>query len=384
MSKRQLAMVMDLNKCIGCQTCTVACKTQWTNRNGREYMYWNNVETMPGAGYPRNWMQLGGGFDENGNLKDGIVPDMVLDYGVPWDFNHDDLFGDVSTTLRADSETVWGPNWDEDVGGGEYPNSYYFYLPRICNHCSNPGCLAACPREAIFKREQDGIVLVDLERCQGYRYCIAGCPYKKIYFNPKISKSEKCIFCFPRVEKGLPPACAHQCVGRIRWVGFLDDEEGQVYKLVYKYKVALPLRPDAGTQPNVYYVPPLSGPPKFDEEGKPIPGSERIPISLLEELFGPAVHDALKTLKEEMEKRARGEESELMDILIAYSHKDMFRLDNNYYQQEAAKKGLKGSEFFKVIDQRYLQGANTQKVQVVDFHTQFIDRGIKRSEAEHH
>jgi len=384
MSKRQLAMVMDLNKCIGCQTCTVACKTQWTNRNGREYMYWNNVETMPGAGYPRNWMQLGGGFDENGNLKDGIVPDMVLDYGVPWDFNHDELFGDVSTTLRADSETVWGPNWDEDVGGGEYPNSYYFYLPRICNHCSNPGCLAACPREAIFKREQDGIVLVDLERCQGYRYCIAGCPYKKIYFNPKISKSEKCIFCFPRVERGLPPACAHQCVGRIRWVGFLDDEEGQVYKLVHKYKVALPLRPDAGTQPNVYYVPPLSGPPKLDEEGKPIPGSERIPISLLEELFGPAVHDALKTLRAEMEKRARGEESELMDILIAYSHKDMFRLDNNYYQQEAAKKGLKSSEFFKVIDQRYLQGANTQKVQIVDFHTQFIDRGIKRSEAEHH
>jgi len=52
-----------------------------------------------------------------------------------------------------------------------------------------------------FKREEDGVVLVDLDRCQGYRYCIAGCPYKKIYFNPKISKSEKCILCFPRVEK---------------------------------------------------------------------------------------------------------------------------------------------------------------------------------------
>ncbi len=357
-------MVMDLNKCIGCQTCTVACKTQWTNRNGREYMYWNNVETHPGAGYPRNWMEAGGGFDEEGNLRDGIIPDMVLDYGVPWDYNHDELFsGDL---LKPNTAPEWGPNWDEDVGGGEYPNSYFFYIPRICNHCSNPGCLAACPREAIFKREQDGIVLVDLERCQGYRYCIAGCPYKKIYFNPKISKSEKCIFCFPRVEKGLPPACAHQCVGRIRFVGFLDDEEGQVYKLVHKYKVALPLRPDFGTQPNVYYVPPLFDPPKFDDNMAPIDNSRRVPIEYLELLFGKEVHQALETLRKEMEKRARGEESELMDILIAYSHRDMFRLDNNYYQQTADKK-LKGTEFFKVIDQRYLQGANTKKVEIKDY-----------------
>jgi len=378
MSKRQLAMVMDLNKCIGCQTCTVACKTQWTNRNGREYMYWNNVETHPGAGYPRNWMEAGGGFDQDGNLRDGIIPDMV-DYGIPWDYNHDELF--KGELLHTKSELEWGPNWDEDVGGGEYPNSYFFYIPRICNHCSNPGCLAACPREAIFKREQDGIVLVDLERCQGYRYCIAGCPYKKIYFNPKISKSEKCIFCFPRVERGLPPACAHQCVGRIRFVGFLDDEEGQVYKLVHKYKVALPLRPDFGTQPNVYYVPPLFDPPKFDENMAPIENSRRIPMEYLELLFGKEVHQALDTLRKEMEKRARGEESELMDILIAYSHRDMFRLDNNYYQQEAAKKGLKGSEFFRIVDQRYLQGANTQRVEIKDytFHEKILPQEEKKS-----
>jgi len=389
MSKRQLAMVMDLNKCIGCQTCTVACKTQWTNRNGREYMYWNNVETQPGTGYPRNWMEAGGGFDEQGNLKDGIVPDMVLDYGVPWDFNHDELFGNAdSTVLSPNMDPVWGPNWDEDVGEGDWPNSYFFYLPRICNHCSNPGCLAACPREAIFKREQDGIVLVDLERCQGYRYCIAGCPYKKIYFNPKLSKSEKCIFCFPRVERGLPPACAHQCVGRIRFVGFLDDEDSQVYKLVHKYKVALPLRPDFGTQPNVYYVPPLSGPPLFDEEGKIIPDSQRIPVSYLEKLFGPEVHQALKTLHTEMEKRKRGEPSELMDILIAYSHADMFRLDNNYYQKLAAEQGLKGTEYFQLVDQRYVQGANTDKVEgiygVKYFETQPEKSEYSGGEGGHH
>ncbi len=385
MAKRQLAMVMDLNKCIGCQTCTVACKTQWTNRNGREYMYWNNVETHPGAGYPRNWMESGGGFDDQGNLKDGIIPDMVMDYGVPWDYNHDEIFNTDADdfVLSPNTDPVWGPNWDEDVGIGDWPNSYFFYIPRICNHCSNPGCLAACPREAIFKREQDGIVLVDLERCQGYRYCIAGCPYKKIYFNPKISKSEKCIFCFPRIEKGLPPACAHQCVGRIRFVGFLDDEDSQVYKLVHKYKVALPLRPDFGTQPNVYYVPPVIAPPKFDENGKPVENDQRIPVEYLEKLFGPEVHQAIKTLEEEMAKRERGEESELMDILIAYNHADMFRLDHNYYEKVAAEKGLKGSEFFKIIDERYIQGSNTKKTEGVYGKVYFETQPALKKEEEH-
>ncbi|MBI4821742.1 MAG: respiratory nitrate reductase subunit beta [Deltaproteobacteria bacterium] len=323
MSKRQLAMVMDLNKCIGCQTCTVACKTQWTNRNGREYMYWNNVETRPGQGYPRNWESMGGGFDERGHLRDGTVATRN-DYGTPWDFNLDEAL--LGEEIVAQSSLKNGPNWDEDGGAGEFPNSHFFYLPRICNHCSNPGCLAACPREAIFKRDQDGIVLVDQQRCEGLRYCIAGCPYKKIYFNPKISKSEKCIFCFPRIEKGLPPACAQQCVGRIRFVGYLDDLEGQVHKLVNVYKVALPLHVEYGTQPNVYYVPPLPGPPKFDAFGKPIKDSERIPISYLESLFGPATKTALATLEKEMEKRKSGKKSELLDILIAYEHKAMFRI----------------------------------------------------------
>lgn len=352
MSKRQLAMVIDLNKCIGCQTCTVACKTQWTNRNGREYMYWNNVETFPGKGYPKKWMELGGGFDEVGSLKDGIVPNLEQDYGVPWDFNYEELAHGMQ--FEPNIEPTWGPNWDEDEGIGSFPkDNYFFYIPRICNHCVNPGCLSACPRDAIFKRDQDGVVLVDLDRCQGYRYCIAGCPYKKIYFNPRISKSEKCILCFPRVEKGLPPACSQQCVGRVRFVGFLDDQEGQVYKLVNKYKVALPLKPVYGTQPNIFYVPPVVSPPKFDKDGKPLNEEQRIPAKELENLFGEKVHDAIATVKSEMEKRKISGESELMDLLIAYKHSDMFRLDNNYYQKE--ERGL------KPVDERYLTGKYTPK-----------------------
>lgn len=339
MSKRQLAMVMDLNKCIGCQTCTVACKTQWTNRNGRDYMYWNNVESKPGKGYPKNWEGLGGGFDKQGNLQEGEIPPRKEGYGIPWDFNYDELA--QGQEFESDSDLKWGPNWDEDTGEGEFPNNFYFYLPRICNHCSNPACLAACPRSAIFKREQDGIVLVDLDRCEGYRYCIAACPYKKIYFNPKLSKSEKCIFCFPRIEKGLPPACAQQCVGRIRFVGYLDDETSIVHKLVHKYPVALPLYPEAGTQPNVFYVPPLSGPPLLDKENRPIPDSKRIPLAYLEQLFGPKVHDALQILTKEMEKRKKHQPSELMDILIAYRQSEMFEIKTRSEIKTQGRESLK-------------------------------------------
>ena len=84
------------------------------------------------------------------------------------------------------------------------------------------------------------------------------CPYKKIYFNEIQKVSQKCIFCFPRVEKGVAPACARQCPGRLRYVGYLDDEKGPIHKLVKQWKVALPLHAEFGTEPNVYYVPPLS------------------------------------------------------------------------------------------------------------------------------
>ncbi|MEF3191918.1 MAG: respiratory nitrate reductase subunit beta [Campylobacterales bacterium] len=358
MSARQIAMVMDLNKCIGCQTCTVACKTQWTNRNGREYMYWNNVETYPGEGYPRNWQNLGGGFDAAGDLQPGVIPDLEADYGLPWEYNHAQTH--EGQQLKPHTYPTWGPNWDEDQGTGHFPSdNWFFYIPRLCNHCTNPGCLAACPRDAIFKRDEDGIVLVDLDRCQGYRYCIAGCPYKKIYFNPKIGKSEKCIFCFPRIESGYPTACAQQCVGRIRFIGFLDDEESQVYKLVHKYKVALPLRPDKGTMPNVFYVPPIFSPEKYDANGKPIEGSGRIPEEELVKLFGEEVKGAIATLKAEHKKRQETGKSELLDILISFQHQEMFRLDTNYYQEVAHKKGVKAP---RILDTRYAKGKYTHSI----------------------
>ncbi len=73
MSRHQYAMVMDLNKCLGCQTCTIACKKLWTDRDGTGYMYWNNVETRPGLGYPRQWDRIGGGW-KNGALQPSPAP----------------------------------------------------------------------------------------------------------------------------------------------------------------------------------------------------------------------------------------------------------------------------------------------------------------------
>jgi ethylbenzene hydroxylase subunit beta/complex iron-sulfur molybdoenzyme family reductase subunit beta len=323
--KRQLAAVFDMNKCLGCQTCTIACKTLWTDQEGTDYMWWNIVSTMPGQGTPRGWQEMGGGFQDN-EAQVSRIP-LREEFGEAWEFNYDEvLYGGkgLDSHLRPkEKEGTRGPLWDEDEASGEYPNSYYFYLQMICMHCTNPACLAACPRQAIYKRVEDGIVLIDQERCNGYRYCMEACPYKRIYFNLVDKVAQKCILCYPRVEQGVAPACFRQCPGRVRFIGYLDDLDSAVHKLVSKWQVALPLHPERGTQPNVYYVPPLS-PPLFDENGDVIEGSERIPREYLVSLFGPEVNRVLATLKEEMAKTRSGEKSEILDTLIAHKWKSMF------------------------------------------------------------
>ena len=326
MSKRQLAMVMDLNKCLGCQTCTIACKTLWTRDDGMQYMWFNTVNTLPGRGTPRDWEQMGGGFDANGDAKPGKLPSRG-EYGEAWEFSHEQThFGGQGRAARLQiqgEQPQWGPNWDEDQGGGEFPNSFYFYMPRMCNHCTHPACLEACPRKAIEKRDQDGIVTVDEDRCRGYRYCQEACPYKKIYFNHQKQVSQKCLFCFPRIDEGVAPACARQCPGRVRFVGYRDDQQAPIYKLVDQWQVALPLHPEYGTEPNVFYVPPFAA-EAFGRDGDLDPRTPRIPNEYLVGLFGPRVLEALEVLKAERERKRTTGQSELMDLLIAYDWKQMF------------------------------------------------------------
>lgn len=325
---RQLATVIDLNKCLGCQTCTVACKNLWTKRSGTEHMRWANVTTYPGKGYPRDYEKKGGGY-RNGEPQAGTIPTMV-DSGDNFQFNHREVFYEgrgQSVKLHPVSkatgrEPEWGYNWDEDEGGGQWPNPFFFYLARMCNHCTNPACLAACPTGAIFKREKDGVVLIDQERCKGHRHCVEACPYKAIYFNPVSETSEKCILCFPRLDKGIANACNRQCPGRVRAFGYLDDRNSQVYKLVREWKVALPLHGEYGTGPNVFYVPPM-GARAFGADGEITDGS-RIPLAVLEGLFGPDVGRALDVLRTERENMKAGRGSGLMDILISKKWSDRF------------------------------------------------------------
>ncbi len=324
-SKRQLAWVFDLNKCIGCQTCSVACKTLWPEQEkGTEHMWWMTVNTQPGRGTPRDWEQMGGGYGADGKLRVGELP-SAEQFGGGWDYNYKEVLSggqgrSVHLKKTAGSKS-WGMNWDEDEGGGEFPNAYFFYLPRLCNHCSRPSCVEACPTGAMFKRDEDGLVLRDEDLCQGTQHCARACPYKKIYFNAARNVSEHCIGCFPRIDQGVAPACVRQCPGRAAFIGFLDDDASVVAKLVRKWKVALPLHPEAGTWPNVFYVPPLA-PAPLRADWSIDDGGARIPPAYLESLFGPEVGGALDVLRTELDHKRRGDGSELMDLLILYRWKD--------------------------------------------------------------
>ncbi|MBX9880171.1 MAG: nitrate reductase subunit beta [Candidatus Obscuribacterales bacterium] len=410
--RAQVSMVFHLDKCIGCHTCSVACKNVWTDRAGAEYMWWNNVETKPGTGFPTLWEDQehykGGWQLKNNGQKDLELrcqgkADAFLklfynpnqpgleDYYEPWTYKYQDLFdapeGDDQPTAIPISQITGepidieaGPNWDDDLGGSplyaendpnlegltpeereqlfEIQRVSFFYLPRICNHCANPSCVASCPSGALYKRGEDGIVLINQEVCKGWRACVSACPYKKIYYNWKTGKSEKCILCYPRLETGQPPSCFQSCVGRIRYLGVLlydaeripdamkvpDDQlvESQrnalcdpfdpkviqaarkngiseefitaaqrspVWKYVMEWKLALPLHVEYRTMPMLFYVPPLlpvmgksgDGPYENNKDGF-FSGLEtaRLPIKYLANLFSAGntqiIEDVLKKL----------------------------------------------------------------------------------------
>ncbi|MCP3693848.1 MAG: respiratory nitrate reductase subunit beta, partial [Planctomycetaceae bacterium] len=118
-TKRQVSMVMDLNKCLGCHTCSVACKKLWNKDQGTNYSYWNNVETMPGTGYPKNWDQLGS-RTETGEVKRGKIPNLDTEYGRSMNFDHQAVINsntkEGKTWLKPVKDIEWAPNWDEDEG----------------------------------------------------------------------------------------------------------------------------------------------------------------------------------------------------------------------------------------------------------------------------
>ena len=284
---RQFAAVFDTNKCIACQTCTLACKTTWTSGKGQEYMLWNNVETKPYGFYPTAWdvnllNQLGAQ-----TWTDGPYPGRTIFEAAPP--------GERALGWRPAEVDYANPNVGEDDCAGEIETGasltiphmeWFFYLARICNHCTYPSCLSGCPRSAIYKREEDGIVLLDQGRCRGYQECVKGCPYKKVFFNPMTGTSEKCIACFPKIEMGLQPQCFVNCIGKIRMAGWIStpdraNPDNPIDYLVHERKLALPLFPQFGLEPNVYYIPPI-----------------HVPEPFLRQMFGPGVGAAIRAYRD--------------------------------------------------------------------------------------
>lgn len=297
--ERQFAMLFDTNKCIACQTCTVACKTTWTQGPGQEMMFWNNVETKPYGFYPLGWdvkileklgvTQMDGPTYNGKTLFEATDPEEQVLGFMPDDLDY--AFPNVGEDDSA------GPG----VGLGAFytlPHTQWmFYLARICNHCTYAACLGACPRRSIYKRPEDGIVLLDQSRCRGYQECVKGCPYKKVYFNPITRVSEKCIGCYPAVENGRQTQCTNACIGKIRLVGFVSQPrnaraDNPIDWLVHFKKLALPLYPQFGLEPNTYYIPPI-----------------HVPTPYLHQMFGKSAQAATATyqkIKDEEDRRTLG------------------------------------------------------------------------------
>ena len=297
------AMVIDLNKCLGCQACSVACKMLWTDRKGADFMWFTIVESRPGPGYPYQWL-------EKTNKKEKM---KASDYESPFTFDYEKLKKHKGSGMPYIGKHLLNAvNYFEDTGQGvDTKDAWFFYLPMICMHCEDPACMKACPVSAIY-RNKDGAVLVDLDKCEGSGECIDACPYKRIFYNKNMGKAEKCNLCFPRTEKGEPPVCVITCPGKARFFGKIDDPNSTIYKLVKKYKVALPLQPHFNTKPRVFYIPPVMGPPKINESGNT--DGSRIDWAYLENLFGNKVH----AVKDVLERERNLPNSELTRILTEF------------------------------------------------------------------
>ena len=180
-------MVIDQERCIGCEACTVACKKENDGRSG--------------------WIRV--------------------------------------TTLKSSCK---------DTPAGTFPNLVMHFLPTLCNHCEHPPCADACPLEAITK-EDNGAVILDQAICDGCQTCLDACPYGAIIFNSETDKAEKCNLCRHRIDEGLDPFCVICCEGQAIHFGDLNDPDSSVMRIL-KSNENFCLKPDEGTGPAVYYLPP--------------------------------------------------------------------------------------------------------------------------------
>lgn len=131
------------------------------------------------------------------------------------------------------------------------------FIPILCNHCNEPPCCRACPTKATYKDRNNGIVMMDSEKCIGCKMCVLACPYEARYFNAERHAIDKCNFCYDtRLSKGKTlTACSNVCPTGARIFGDISNPDNVVYKMVHQIeKQVWVLRPESGSKPNVFYM----------------------------------------------------------------------------------------------------------------------------------
>ena len=194
---------IDINKCIGCGKCALACKLE------------NNVPKEPF--YFRSWVE--------------------------------------QYTIKNDGTViVESPNGGIDGFKQSVPDTEIFksfFVPKMCNHCYKSPCTQVCPVGATFETPE-GIVLVDENYCIGCRYCVQACPYGCRYVNPEKGTVEKCTLCIHRLDKGLQPACFEICPTEARIFGDLNDPKSKLVSFL-KNHTCMVIKPNLNTGSKLFY-----------------------------------------------------------------------------------------------------------------------------------
>lgn len=201
-SKHYYGMGIQVDKCIGCGRCVEACKEE------------NDVPREPF--FFRTWVER---------------------YVIR-------KKGEVTVQNIDRSSAMAEPVTEKDILRS-------FFVPKLCNQCDNPPCVQVCPVGATFKTE-DGVILVDEERCIGCRYCIQACPYGARYLHPEKGTADKCTFCYHRITKGLLPACVEVCPTQARIFGDVRSSASPLTRFKRMNKIHV-LKQFLNTEPKVSY-----------------------------------------------------------------------------------------------------------------------------------
>ena len=195
------SMSIDISKCIGCGLCVEACSKE------------NDVP----EGHFRTWIER---------------------YVVK---------GDGTVEVTSPAGGIHG--FPDDVPAENVDKS--FFVPKLCNHCTDSPCTQVCPVGATFMTEE-GVVLVDYDYCIGCGYCIQACPYGSRFWNPKRKTADKCTLCYHRIKKGKLPACVEVCPVEARIFGDLSDHESPISKF-NRENAMMAIKPNLKTGAKVLY-----------------------------------------------------------------------------------------------------------------------------------